>query len=144
MAYKIVILSLPMTQIYIDPKGYYDYLQRLRPFNDCTYEIFLAHCEIKRSLSGIPPTLVLKLDDISPELMERFTDACDEYNGVPPWMLPDLLSKTSRAHTGKKKAEQDLKILKSIGEISFSRISLNEHDSREGTIKKHDLELQQG
>jgi hypothetical protein len=131
-----------MTQIYIEPKGYYNYLKR-KNLTDChTYEDFLSACEPVGRLSGTPPTLVLEPNDISPELIEILMDAFDDYNGLPTWMLPDLLGKAHRVRTVRQRAEDGIKICKILGEISLSKIQLDEYGSRKSTIRKHDRALQ--
>jgi hypothetical protein len=131
-----------MIQIYIEPKGYYNYLKR-KKLTDCpTYEEFLSAREPIGRLSGTPPTLILEPNDISPELMERLMDAFDDYNGLPTWMLTSLPGKNQTVRTARQKAEDGIKICKILGEISLSRITLDKHGSHEGAIRKHDHALQ--
>jgi hypothetical protein len=130
-----------MTKIYIEPKGYYNYLKRKRLTDYHTYEDFLSACQPIGRLSGIPPTFVLEANNISPELMEIFMDAFDDYNGLPTWILTGLLVKNQPVRTTRQKAEDGMKICKILGEISLSRIPLDEHGSREETIRKHDRAL---
>ena len=131
-----------MTQIYIEPKGYYNYLKRKKLTDFHTYEDFLSACEPIGRLSGTPPTLVLEPNDISPEIMEILMDAFDDYNGLPTWMLPNLPGKVHRVRTVRQRAEDGIEICKILGEISLSRIQIDEHGSRKGTIRKHDRALQ--
>jgi hypothetical protein len=131
-----------MTQIYIEPKGYYNYLKRKKLTDYPTYEDFLNAREPISRLSGTPPILILEPSDISPELMERLMDAFDDYNGLPTWMLTSLPGKNQPVRTARQRAEDGIKICKILGEISLSKIQLDEYGSRESTIRKHDRALQ--